>query len=130
MWQRVKDSNPHRRSQSPACYHYTNPLSAVRYVIGVANRYYYTKNSEIVNPFSKKCMEYFFSTFHTLPKGDFMSKRQRTDRPAENTPTLRIEPEKRLCPAFDPVSIALFPVASRSEMGVRVVDNFCEEHIM
>ena len=27
MWQRVKDSNPHKRSQSPVCYHYTNPLS-------------------------------------------------------------------------------------------------------
>ena len=26
-WQRVKDSNPHKRSQSPVCYHYTNPLS-------------------------------------------------------------------------------------------------------
>ena len=28
FWQRVKDSNPHRRSQSPACYLYTNPLNA------------------------------------------------------------------------------------------------------
>ncbi len=26
LWQRVKDSNPHKRSQSPVCYHYTNPL--------------------------------------------------------------------------------------------------------
>ena len=26
IWQRVKDSNPHKRSQSPVCYHYTNPL--------------------------------------------------------------------------------------------------------
>ena len=26
FWQRVKDSNPHKRSQSPVCYHYTNPL--------------------------------------------------------------------------------------------------------
>ena len=25
-WQRVKDLNPHIRSQSPLCYHYTNPL--------------------------------------------------------------------------------------------------------
>lgn len=59
-----------------------------------------------------------------------MSQRKRTNRPAENKPVLRIEPEKRICPAFDPVSIALFPVASWNEMGVRVVDNFCEEHIM
>ena len=28
IWQREKDSNPHKRSQSPVCYHYTNPLSA------------------------------------------------------------------------------------------------------
>ena len=59
-----------------------------------------------------------------------MSKKQRTDHPAKDKPTLRTEPEKRLCPAFDPVSIALFPVANREEMGVRVLDNFCEEHIM
>ena len=45
------------------------------------------------------------------------------------TPALRIEPEKRLCPAFDPVSIATFPVAEPEELGYRVLDNFCEEHI-
>ena len=44
-------------------------------------------------------------------------------------PVLRIEPEKRLCPAFDPVTIATFPVAEPDEMGFRVLDNFCEEHI-
>ena len=44
-------------------------------------------------------------------------------------PVLRMEPEKRLCPAFDPVSIATFPVAEPEEMGYRVLDNFCEEHI-
>lgn len=51
-------------------------------------------------------------------------------RETPDLPVLRLEPERRLCPAFDPVSIALFQVASREEMGVRVVDNFCEEHIM
>lgn len=45
-------------------------------------------------------------------------------------PSLRLEPEKRLCPQFDPVSIALFPVADREDMGLRVLDNCCEEHIM
>ena len=29
FWQRVKDSNPHKRSQSPVCYHYTNPLDKI-----------------------------------------------------------------------------------------------------
>lgn len=50
--------------------------------------------------------------------------------PIERMTSLRIEPEKRLCPAFDPVTVALFPVAEPEEMGFRVVDNFCEEHIM
>lgn len=45
-------------------------------------------------------------------------------------PNLRLEPEKRLCPAFDPVTIAKFRVAAPEDMGFRVVDNFCEEHIM
>ena len=44
-------------------------------------------------------------------------------------PVLRLEPEKRLCPAFDPETIAVFPVAEPGETGFRVLDNFCEEHI-
>lgn len=44
--------------------------------------------------------------------------------------SLRLDPEKRLCPQFDSGSIALFPVAARGEMGIRVLDNCCEEHIM
>ena len=47
----------------------------------------------------------------------------------DRTPCLRLEPEKRLCPAFDPVTIAEFSVAAPGEMGFRVLDNFCEEHI-
>ena len=27
FWQRMRDSNPRKRSQSPVCYRYTNPLS-------------------------------------------------------------------------------------------------------
>lgn len=46
------------------------------------------------------------------------------------TVDLRLDPQKRLCPKFDETSIALFPVADREEMGVRVVDNCAEEHIM
>lgn len=48
----------------------------------------------------------------------------------EKTADFRLEPEKRLCPKFDETSIALFPVAEPGEMGVRVVDNCAEEHIM
>ena len=43
---------------------------------------------------------------------------------------IRIDPEQRICPKFDSASIALFPVAGRDEMGVRVVDDCAEEHIM
>ena len=42
----------------------------------------------------------------------------------------RIDPEQRLCAKFDSTSIALFPVADREEMGVRVLDDCAEEHIM
>ena len=48
---------------------------------------------------------------------------------SDDMPVLRLEPEKRMCPIFDPVTIAKFPVAAPGEMGYRVLDNFCEEHI-
>ena len=47
----------------------------------------------------------------------------------DKTPVLRLEPEKRLCPLLTSVTIAEFPVAAPGEMGYRVLDNFCEEHI-
>ena len=50
------------------------------------------------------------------------SKTERTE--------LRITPEDRLCAKFDSTSIALFPVADREEMGMRVLDDCAEEHIM
>ena len=42
---------------------------------------------------------------------------------------VRLDPEERLCPAFDSCSIKHFPAPDREEMGVRVLDNFPEEHI-
>lgn len=54
-------------------------------------------------------------------------KKKKWNNPAQD---LRISPELRLCPKFDPVSIADFSVAPRGEMGVRVLDNCAEEHIM
>ena len=47
---------------------------------------------------------------------------------SDEKPSLRLEPEKRMCPIFDSVSIAKFPVAAPGEMGYRVLDNFCDEH--
>ena len=46
------------------------------------------------------------------------------------TEDLRLNPENRICPQYDETSIALFPVADREELGVRVLDNCAEEHIM
>lgn len=43
---------------------------------------------------------------------------------------VHLDPEERLCPKFDSTSIALFPVASQEEMGVRVADDCAENHIM
>lgn len=68
-----------------------------------------------------------FLAGNTVFGGDFVSKK--SSKKADST-QLRIDPEKRLCPKFDSTSIALFPVASREEMGVRVVDDCAEEHMM
>ena len=44
-------------------------------------------------------------------------------------PCFRLDPEQRVCPQFDAVSIAKFPVAERDSMGFRVLDDCAEEHI-
>lgn len=41
----------------------------------------------------------------------------------------RLNPEERLCPAFDSTTIKRFSAPDEGEMGVRVLDNFPEEHI-
>ena len=51
FWQRMRDSNPRKRSQSPVCYRYTNPLN-------VKHGYYYIQTSRKVKNFFRK-----FSTF-------------------------------------------------------------------
>ncbi len=43
---------------------------------------------------------------------------------------LRVDPESRICSKFDSVSIAKFSVADPGEMGIRVLDDCAEEHIM
>ena len=50
-------------------------------------------------------------------------------RKAIRTEDLRLDPEQRLCPIYDSVSIKKFRVADSGEMGVRVLDNCAEEHI-
>ena len=59
-------------------------------------------------------------------------RQEERGRRAARTPgeDLRLSPPLRLCARFDPDSIALFPVAEPGEMGMRVLDNCAEEHIM
>ena len=44
------------------------------------------------------------------------------------TGDMRLDPEKRLCPAYNCVSIKKYGLPS-DEMGVRVVDNCAEENM-
>ena len=55
-------------------------------------------------------------------------KLRRRSPPAERPPCGSSRKSGSVRP-FDPVSIATFPVAEPEEMGYRVLDNFCEEHI-
>lgn len=53
-------------------------------------------------------------------------------KPAKQPPEtedLRLNPEARLCPAFDYTSNKLFLAPHPDEMGMRVLDNCAEENI-
>ena len=54
-----------------------------------------------------------------------MNRKRRQQR---NTEDLRLNPEARLCPAFDCTSIKLFAAPAPNEMGMRVLDNCAEEN--
>ncbi len=76
-----------------------------------------TNSTNEKHPFDAYCL-----------RGDFVSKKRKIE--PSDVLEMRVDPEKRLCPKFDSASIALFPVADREEMGVRVLDDCAEEHIM
>ena len=61
-----------------------------------------------------------------LEEGDSMKKEKKQDIKTE----LRADPEARLCEKFDSTSIAKFDVAKPGKMGMRVLDDCAEEHIM
>lgn len=48
----------------------------------------------------------------------------------KETVDLRLNPNERICAKFNEESVALFSVADPEEMGMRVIDNCAEEHIM
>lgn len=43
---------------------------------------------------------------------------------------IRINPENRICPKFDRHSLATFPNVPDGNMGIVVMDDCAEEHIM
>ncbi len=55
---------------------------------------------------------------------------EKNKAPQREELSLRVDPEQRLCSKFDSTSIAKFPVATPEEMGMRVLDDCAEEHIM
>lgn len=50
--------------------------------------------------------------------------------PKDILDNIRLNPEKRLCPSYDYLSIAEYRVADRDKMGFRVIDDAVWEHIM
>ncbi len=54
LWQRMRDSNPRKRSQSPVCYRYTNPLNA-------EHLYYIQKLQKV---------KHYFCLFSGAPEGN------------------------------------------------------------
>lgn len=73
---------------------------------------------------------------NSSPRGRM--QRQDYSRPLMNTneipkdmlDNIRLNPEKRICPSYDYLSIAEYRVADRDKMGFRVIDDAVWEHIM
>ena len=63
---------------------------------------------------------------HTVREVISMNKKRHQQRLCED---LRLDPEARLCPAFDCTSIKLFAAPDDGEMGMRVLDNCAEENM-
>ena len=71
----------------------------------------------------------FFAPFWQAVQGvnPHMSHKKKDAHRAEE---IRVDPAQRLCSKFDSTSIAQFPVAPDGAMGVRVVGDCAEEHMM
>lgn len=64
----------------------------------------------------------------SIPRNSIL--RQDHPLPMDISDNLRIDPEKRICPSYDYLSIAEYRVADKDKMGFRVIDNAVQEHIM
>ena len=60
---------------------------------------------------------------------DSEKQEMRKNRFGKAPENVRLDPESRVCPAFDAETDALYWLADPEEMGFLVRDNFCEEHI-
>ena len=60
FWQRMRDSNPRKRSQSPVCYRYTNPLY-------IKHGYHYIQRWEKVKHFFPFLRHFFVRTKQVCP---------------------------------------------------------------
>lgn len=60
-----------------------------------------------------------------------MKKPDKKKKPElDRVPDILLNPEERLCPGFDAVSINHETLATSQDMGFRVLDNCTEEHEM
>ena len=108
FWQGMRDSNPRKRSQSPVCYRYTNPLNA----LAPKRKYYYSDDL----PFVKR----YFSKFakFSKPASSFCGNTFRCER--QNHAPLRAIPKSArktalfLLDAFAP-NAAILTVKTRKE---------------
>ena len=71
-WQRMRDSNPRKRSQSPVCYRYTNPLSGT--VLLYAK---FQKSQYLILPF----FIFLFPAGRAFPEGPPLSESGRSPSP-------------------------------------------------
>ena len=96
IWQRMKDSNPHKQSQSLVCYHYTNPLFCAL----LNDRRLLYQNSGICQPFfesfPKKTGQRIFAV-HAAKSPDFSAHQslQSPPRPGRLESLVQYLPESR-----------------------------------
>ncbi len=90
FWQRMRDSNPRKRSQSPVCYRYTNPLC-------VKHGYYYIRGVKKVKHFFP-IFKSFYCTETAFPKVEVLFiTYSRTSCVFGNNMPCGIEKNRALC---------------------------------